>query len=327
MRKGILVLAMLALVASAWADMPMIGGTGSVKPASGGGTSFIPTTDSMQYHTIFRDWVASYIVTGSNSRLYTATRFTPPFTGTVDSVLMVIWASRHFASALTDTLFFWSDTLTLPGDSAKPNRTLSTYYWNFTPDTVGLFIVQVNLGTAFQMTNGTDFWAGFMGMNRTGTPADSLRACCDTSLNNYNDREDYGLNGRALANWRRLSNAGLPRDWGITLFGNTPSGVELLTPNGPVAIQPKLYPASPNPFHGSGELAFDLPKEARVEFAIHDLSGRLVRTLAESEMSAGHHAVRWDGKDALGQPVASGVYLYTLKAGDLSATRTLVVVR
>jgi tetratricopeptide (TPR) repeat protein len=70
----------------------------------------------------------------------------------------------------------------------------------------------------------------------------------------------------------------------------------------------------PNPFNPHTTLAFDLPEEARVTLTIYDITGRQVMTLTRDEaFPAGFHQIRWDGQNAAGRPVSSGVYLYAMK--------------
>ncbi len=57
------------------------------------------------------------------------------------------------------------------------------------------------------------------------------------------------------------------------------------------------------------------------------MSGRLVRTLDSGEMPAGRFSMEWDGKNEAGEKVASGVYVYEMKAGEFVAQRKLVVMR
>lgn len=88
-----------------------------------------------------------------------------------------------------------------------------------------------------------------------------------------------------------------------------------------------LSPAVPNPFHGTTAIRFTVPHETRVDLVVYDLTGRRVRTLARGTVPAGEHAAVWDGRDAAGVAVATGVYFYRLDAGALSATRRLAFVR
>lgn len=71
--------------------------------------------------------------------------------------------------------------------------------------------------------------------------------------------------------------------------------------------------AAPNPFRRATVVSFELPAAGRVRVAVHDVTGRLVRVLADGERPAGTVQMEWDGW-AGGVPVAPGVYL--LRVGD-----------
>jgi flagellar hook assembly protein FlgD len=64
-----------------------------------------------------------------------------------------------------------------------------------------------------------------------------------------------------------------------------------------------------------------------VQIDIYDVNGRLVRHLVGPKAAAGMQSTTWDGKDAHGHPVPSGVFLYVFQAGDYKATGRLMVVR
>jgi len=86
----------------------------------------------------------------------------------------------------------------------------------------------------------------------------------------------------------------------------------------------------PNPFNPETWMPYQLAKPADVTITIYRVEGTLVRTLALGQQAAGtyqihSHAAYWDGKNALGEPVASGVYFYTLTAGEYSATRKMLI--
>ncbi|QXD17100.1 PQQ-dependent sugar dehydrogenase [Rhodocaloribacter litoris] len=84
----------------------------------------------------------------------------------------------------------------------------------------------------------------------------------------------------------------------------------------------------PNPFRGETTIPFTLDRPGRVQLAVYDLLGRVVRTLVSSRPGPGPHAVLWDGHDETGRPLPGGVYLYRLVVdGTPVATRRLVLVR
>jgi len=85
---------------------------------------------------------------------------------------------------------------------------------------------------------------------------------------------------------------------------------------------------APNPFDDQTEIAYQLKKQSTVRLAIYDVLGRRVRTLIDGKrQGAGPHAVDWNGTNDAGRSVASGVYLYRLRAGDFTATGKMTVIR
>ena len=99
------------------------------------------------------------------------------------------------------------------------------------------------------------------------------------------------------------------------------------------ALTPKetaLLANYPNPFNPETWIPYQLAKPADVTLTIYAMDGSVVRTLALGHQPTGVYqgksrAAYWDGRNALGEPVASGVYFYTLTAGDFSATRKMLI--
>ena len=86
----------------------------------------------------------------------------------------------------------------------------------------------------------------------------------------------------------------------------------------------------PNPSNPETWIPYQLAKPAEVTLTIYATNGAIVRTLVLGHQPAGIYetrtrAVYWDGKNKLGEPVASGVYFYTLTAGDFNATRKMLI--
>lgn len=83
----------------------------------------------------------------------------------------------------------------------------------------------------------------------------------------------------------------------------------------------------PNPFNPSTTIRLDLPDAGEVNLSIYNMSGQLVKKLVTGEMNAGRHNVVWDATNDHGVRVASGVYLYVIKAGEFTAQRKLVLMK
>ena len=102
-------------------------------------------------------------------------------------------------------------------------------------------------------------------------------------------------------------------------------------------IEPFLMPDEtallrnyPNPFNPETWFPYQLSRAADVTIAIYSVNGMLVRTLSLGHQAAGMYrsksrAAYWDGRNAFGEPVASGIYFYTLTAGDFSATGKMLI--
>ena len=83
----------------------------------------------------------------------------------------------------------------------------------------------------------------------------------------------------------------------------------------------------PNPFNGETVVDFALPRAAPVDLGVFDAAGQRVATLSQGQRAAGRHQVRWDGRRADGGRLASGLYLYRLRAGDQVETRKLMLLQ
>ncbi|MBN1448005.1 MAG: choice-of-anchor I family protein [Bacteroidetes bacterium] len=94
-----------------------------------------------------------------------------------------------------------------------------------------------------------------------------------------------------------------------------------------VPSSPVLHQNHPNPFNPSTVIRFTLPEAGAVTLAVHDLLGRHVATLVDGAMAEGTHSVRWNGSNANGIAVPSGVYLYTLRSGAKVETRRMMLMK
>ena len=88
----------------------------------------------------------------------------------------------------------------------------------------------------------------------------------------------------------------------------------------------------PNPFNPETWIPYQLAKDSEVAITIYETTGSVVRTLSLGHQNAGYYTSRsraayWDGRNTLGEPVASGVYFYTITAGDFAATRKMLILK
>ena len=102
-----------------------------------------------------------------------------------------------------------------------------------------------------------------------------------------------------------------------------------------IALTPKetvLLPNYPNPFNPETWIPYHLASAADVQVTIYDTKGTIVRQLDLGHQPAGYYTDRakaayWNGRNASGESVASGVYFYQLRAADYSALRRMVIVK
>lgn len=100
-----------------------------------------------------------------------------------------------------------------------------------------------------------------------------------------------------------------------------------------VTIDPLLTPVTlsccnyPNPFNPETTISFEIPESGTVSLQIYNLKGQLIRTLINDFLPAGKQSLVWNGTDNENKPVASGVYLYKIKAGKNSTTAKMLLLK
>lgn len=98
---------------------------------------------------------------------------------------------------------------------------------------------------------------------------------------------------------------------------------QIATPGLPLT----LFQNHPNPFNPSTMIRYYLPEAALVLLDIYDVSGRRIKRLIEKRLPVGYHEINWNGQDALGNDVSSGIYFYTLTAGKRRSTKKMILMR
>ncbi|MCK9212426.1 MAG: T9SS type A sorting domain-containing protein, partial [Ignavibacteriaceae bacterium] len=97
--------------------------------------------------------------------------------------------------------------------------------------------------------------------------------------------------------------------------------------NAPVPVEYILQQNYPNPFNPSTTINYNLPTSGLVSLNVYDLLGREVASLVSTEQSAGQHSATWNGKNNSGNAVPSGVYLYSLSAGNYKSTMKMILMK
>ena len=89
-----------------------------------------------------------------------------------------------------------------------------------------------------------------------------------------------------------------------------------------------LHDNFPNPFNPETQIRFSLGNRENVKLVIYDIMGRQVRTLANGDsFNSGFHVLNWDGRDNIGEKVATGMYIYRIKAGDFIEDKKMLLVK
>ena len=152
------------------------------------------------------------------------------------------------------------------------------------------------------------------GVTITRTTDDPAERRVFTAAHLQDRREGPGTS-RALL--RDGDHAGFPRTYHleVTLPSGEKVDLDRVEVDRAVPMVQTLT-AAPNPFNPRLEIAFNLPRAGHVQVEVFDARGRLVRTLLQADAPAGAGTLIWNGDDAGGRPVASGVYHLRLTAPD-----------
>ena len=138
--------------------------------------------------------------------------------------------------------------------------------------------------------------------------------------------DSLGLDPAMIQGW--IAQAEIENDGSLAFqqgIANLQRLLALMTPH-----ETQLLANYPNPFNPETWIPYQLSKTAEVTVRIYTVNGILVRTLHLGHQPTGlYHqrsrAAYWDGKNEIGEPVASGVYFYTLTAGEFTATRKMLI--
>jgi hypothetical protein len=109
----------------------------------------------------------------------------------------------------------------------------------------------------------------------------------------------------------------------VGLFTKSAMGIESdLIPG-----QYALHQNHPNPFNPITQIKYDLPEDALVNITIYDIMGRSIKSLVNSNQSAGYRSIQWNATNNLGEPVSAGMYIYMIQAGEYRKTKKMVLLK
>jgi len=95
-----------------------------------------------------------------------------------------------------------------------------------------------------------------------------------------------------------------------------------------IPVQYKLDQNYPNPFNPTTNITYSLPKVSNVTIAVYNSIGQEIAVLINNQsQSAGKHQITWNGKDAAGRVVATGVYFYQMKTSDFTMTKKMLLIK
>ena len=98
--------------------------------------------------------------------------------------------------------------------------------------------------------------------------------------------------------------------------------------HGGVPMMFSLEQNFPNPFNPITQIRYQLPNQTRVSIRVHDIMGRLVKTLVPDQTRlAGFHQITWDATNNNGDPVSAGMYLYVIQTKEFTDTHKMVLMK
>jgi len=249
-----------------------------------------------------------------------ATRFTAPFDGRVIGMKVLINGGANgikgtgtFAVKVTQNTS--GSVGGIPGAQIGSNVNVPfSHLVGGTWNTIDLTSVQASV------TTGTEF---HIVMEVVGAAGDTVQLLMDNDTGNRTNRSSgyYG----SWMNFIDGSYFGTGYNLLVKAVLAGVTDVERVSELVPDAME--LDQNYPNPFNPSTAIRYSLPHAADVRLTVYDVMGREVATLVSERQSPGFYETRWNGKTAAGTAVATGVYFYSLQAGEMSLTRKMVLVK
>jgi hypothetical protein len=222
-------------------------------------------------------------------------------------------------------------TISVTNVEEKPKFASSTYTLEVAENTAA----DTNIGEAFEdlVSNTGDVTKAALTFTMHRADRVSFTIDSDTGQLKTKDPLDYEIKTSYTVAIRANEDSSDPQgDFGVTIVTINVTDVEndraAAAPS--VPVKTALLPNFPNPFNPETWIPYQLSEPADVSLTIYNMRGVVVRKLKLGLQPAGVYqsrsrAIHWDGRNDIGEKVASGVYLYTLRAGDYTATRKMLI--
>ena len=128
-----------------------------------------------------------------------------------------------------------------------------------------------------------------------------------------------------IANWSSEANARF--GYGMKFFWA--GGQEDMSLSQSTSLPSKfiLHQNFPNPFNPITTVRYELPEDSFVNVTIYDMLGNAVNNLVYTNQSSGYKSIQWNATNNQGQPLSTGVYLYSIEAGDFRQTKKMILLK
>jgi len=242
-----------------------------------------------------------------NSGNYQAVKFTP--TG-YPTLIKRIKLFINDTEASPFIAMLWDDN----GSGGAPNTPMGVYGWSF--PTTGWNSMDLTSDSLW-ITGGSVYFGikELPGTSSIGADTDG----------EFAGRSYYGLTETdGSITWGEMSSLGLEYNLMFRLDVDTAFvqvGIEEFN-QGMLPTSYSLEQNYPNPFNPSTEISYTLPESGNVELKVFDLTGRQVDVLVQEHQSAGSYRLTLDGSH-----MSSGIYIYTLSAGNVNLTRKMILLK
>lgn len=226
-----------------------------------------------------------------------ANRLTPPSGG-----VQVLNIQIYFTGVNSGTATY--KPIILGDNSGSPGSYLATFGFTTASSVPGWDTYDITGSNIY--VNG-DFYVGLL-YDGTNTPS--------FGYDPANNNRAWDYNG----SWSQ---------WNETYFMRaqvmTATGIHTLETTVPENFE--LLQNYPNPFNPSTTIRYALPEAADVTLIVYDIQGRKIAELVNNRQGAGTYEVTWNGKNDSGIEAASGIYLYTIKAGNIIQSSKMMLLR